>query len=197
MLRLLYTLTFLLYFSTSFSQKINLQEALAKSPVDSQFYYLSAMSRSQDADFKIIRKTNLAKIRRNVLDTVNGLRTEITALHSTNSSAASTLKNLKDSVQNLQVQLNQEKIKTDSITFLGIDFSKASYHTLVWLLICGLAIAFVATLVVFQKAKVDSTEAKSNASEFQNELLAFKKKSLEKEQVLKRQLLDEQLKRSN
>ncbi|WP_140937363.1 hypothetical protein [Sphingobacterium lumbrici] len=197
MLKFIHVLTFLLLISTAFGQKINLQEALTKSSIDSQFYYLNMLSRSQDVDFKVIRKTNLERIRQNTRDTLNSLHTEILELKNSSSSAVTANKDLTDSVQNLQTQLNVEKLKTDNISFLGVNFSKSGYHTLVWLLIIVLTIAFIATLFAFRKAKVDTVASKRNAEEFQEELHAYKKKALEKEQQLKRQLLDEQLKRNS
>lgn len=197
MLKFIHVLTFLLFISHAFGQKINLQEALTKSTIDSQFYYLNMLSRSQDADFKVIRKTNLERIRQNTRDTLSGLRNEIRELKNSSSSSLNTNKELTDSVQNLQTQLEAEKRKTDSISFLGTDFSKSGYHTFVWILIIVFAIAFIATLFAFRKAKVDTVASKKNAEEFQEELHAYKKKALEKEQQLKRQLLDEQLKRNS
>ncbi|MBE8721842.1 hypothetical protein [Sphingobacterium pedocola] len=197
MLKLIHAITFLLFISNAFGQKINLQEALTKSSIDSQFYYLNMLSRSQDADFKIIRKTNLERIRQNTRDTLNTLRNEIRELKNSSSSTVSTNVALTDSVQHLQTQLDAEKLKTDSISFFGANFSKGGYHTLVWILIIVLAIAFTIALFAFRKAKVDTVSSKKNAEEFQEELHAYKKKALEKEQQLKRQLLDEQLKRNS
>ncbi|TJZ61814.1 hypothetical protein FAZ15_04660 [Sphingobacterium olei] len=197
MLKFIHALTFLLFISSAFGQKINLQEALTKSSIDSQFYYLNILSRSQDADFKIIRKTNLERVRQNTRDTLKTLRTEIQNLKQSSSSSVSANQQLTDSVQNLQTRLDAEKLKTDSISFFGIDFSKSGYHTLVWILIIVLAVALIATLFAFRTAKVDTVASKRNAEEFQEELHAYKKKALEKEQQLKRQLLDEQLKRNS
>jgi len=197
MLKFIHALAFLLFISSAFGQKINLQEALTKSSIDSQFYYLNILSRSQDADFKIIRKTNLERVRQNTRDTLKTLRTEIQNLKQSSSSSVSANQQLTDSVQNLQTRLDAEKLKTDSISFLGIDFSKSGYHSFVWLLIIVLAIAFLATFFAFRKAKVDTVSSKKTAEEFQEELQIHKKKALEKEQLLKRQLLDEQLKRNS
>ncbi|KGE14996.1 hypothetical protein [Sphingobacterium deserti] len=171
--------------------------AIQKGSLSEQFTNLSNLSKSQSADFKIIRKTNLEIVRRNVLDSISVYQKEISTLKANSSSSVTTVKNLKDSVTTLDTQLQAERQKTDSISFLGIDFAKGTYHTVVWTVIVVLAIAFMATLGSFRKAKVDTNEHKKTTEELQEELQTLRKKSMEKEQILKRQLLDEQMKRNS
>ncbi|MGH2622986.1 MAG: hypothetical protein ACRDE7_04905 [Sphingobacterium sp.] len=174
-----------------------LQQKLMTSSLDSQFVYLNLQSRSQDASFKIIRKTNLDIIRRNVKDSLNTYRKQIVELKNNASSSVENIQSLKDSVNNLSSSLALEVKKTDSISFLGIDFAKGSYHTMVWTIILVLGAAFFGTLFAFRKAKVDTEESKTTVDELQEELQTLRKKTMEREQLLKRQLLDEQLKRNS
>ncbi|MVZ62304.1 hypothetical protein [Sphingobacterium humi] len=174
-----------------------LQQKLKTSSLDSQFVYLNLYSKSQSADFKIIRRANLETIRHNVRDSLSTYRKKIAELSNNASSSAGNIKGLQDSVQSLSSQLEQEQQKTDSISFLGINFAKGSYHTLVWVIIIVLAAAFAGTLFAFRKAKVDTVDSKNTVDELQEELQTLRKKSMEREQHLKRQLLDEQLKRNS
>ncbi len=174
-----------------------LQQKLKTSSLDSQFVYLNLYSKSQSADFKIIRRANLETIRQNVRDSLSTYRKKIADLSNNASSSAGNIKGLQDSVQSLSSQLEQEQQKTDSISFLGINFAKGSYHTLVWVIIIVLAAAFAGTLFAFRKAKVDTVDSKNTVDELQEELQTLRKKSMEREQHLKRQLLDEQLKRNS
>ena len=192
-------LSFILLFwvlSPSLSAQ-SLQQKLKTSPLDSQFVYLNLQSRNQDKDFKIIRKTNLDIIRQNVKDSLSTYKKQISELKGDASSSAGSITGLQDSVKNLSAALEQEQQKTDSISFLGIQFSKSSYHMMVWIIIVVLAIALFAILAAFRKAKVDTDESKHTVDELQEELQSLRKKSMEREQQLKRQLLDEQLKRNS
>lgn len=190
---LLFTVT-----SSGFAQsKPMLPTALQQGSIDSQFHYLSTLSRNQDADFKLIRRTNLEIVRKNALDSINKLKTEISNLQSASSSSVTTITGLRDSIQTIESDLQTERQKTDSISFLGIDFSKSSYHTMVWSLIIGFVIAFLIALFSFRKAKVDTEEYRKTVDQLQDELQTTKKRAMEKEQVLKRQLLDEQLRRNS
>lgn len=181
--------------STLFGQ--TLQQKLKTASLDSQFVYLNLQSRNQDKDFKIIRKTNLDIIRQNVKDSLSIYKKQISGLKGDASSTEGSLQTLQDSVTNLSAALQTEQQKTDSISFLGIQFSKSSYHTMVWVIIIVLAIALFGILAAFRKAKVDTEESKNTVDELQEELQTLRKKSMEREQLLKRQLLDEQLKRNS
>ncbi|MGJ1203581.1 hypothetical protein [Sphingobacterium lactis] len=174
-----------------------LQQKLMTSSLDSQFVVLNLQSRSQDKDFKIIRKTNLDIIRKNVRDSLNTYKKQIATLRGDASSSEGNILGLQDSVKSLSAALSAEQQKTDSISFLGIQFSKSSYHTMVWVIIIVLAAALFGILAAFRKAKVDTTESKNTVDELQEELQTLRKKSMEREQLLKRQLLDEQLKRNS
>ncbi|WP_437919095.1 hypothetical protein [Sphingobacterium sp. LRF_L2] len=198
MLKQILQFTIILFSFTAFGQtKPMLPYAIQKGTLNEQFINLSNLSKSQNADFKIIRKTNLDIVRTNVLDSISRYQKEIAELKNSSSSSVTTVKNLKDSVTTLDSQLQAEKQKTDSIAFLGIDFAKGTYHAVVWSVIVVLAIAFLATLASFRKAKVDTNEHKKTTEELQDELQTLRKKSMEKEQILKRQLLDEQMKRNS
>lgn len=190
---------FLFVSIVSFAQpQPTLQQKLQSNlPIQSQFQVLLNQSRNQDADFKIIRKSNIDIIQRNVSDSIAKYTKEIASLKANSSSSVQQVQSLKDSVQTLSESLRVEQEKTDSISFLGIDFSKPSYHMLVWSIIAILGLAFFIILFSFRKAKVDAVEHQKTAEEVQNDFQAYKKKAMETEQKLKRQLLDEQMKRES
>lgn len=188
----------LLFFCFNSFAQLTLQQKLQTDiPLNTQFQLLLSQSRSQDADFKIIRKSNIEIIQRNVNDSIARYTKEITALKKNSSSSSQQVEILQDSVEALSQSLAEEQKKTDSISFLGNNFSKSAYHTMVWSIIIVLAILSFALLTVYRKAKVDAVEHQKTVDELQNEFQAYKKKAMETEQKLKRQLLDEQLKRDS
>jgi len=181
-----------------FAQQPTLQQKLQSNlPLQTQFQVLLNQSRNQDVDFKVIRKSNVEIIQRNVVDSISKYTKEIATLKNNSSSSVQQVQSLKDSVHTLSQSLQVEQAKTDSISFIGIDFGKSTYHTLVWSIIGVLAVALFIILVSFRKAKVDAVEHQKTAEDVQNEFQVHKKKALETEQKLKRQLLDEQMKRDS
>lgn len=196
--RLLAIAVFGLFFSLhSQAQSQNgLPYAIQKGSLTTQFTNITNMSRSFEGDFKLIRKSNLEIIKNNVLDSISGYQKQIADLKANSSTAVNSVAGLRDSVKTLDTELQAERSKTDSIGFLGMDFAKGSYHTMVWSIIAVLALAFVISFFSFRKAKVDTIDHKKTAEELSDELQTLRKKSIEKEQILKRQLLDEQLKKN-
>jgi len=192
-------LSAILFFTitSSFAQLTLQQKLQSNLKLNDQFSVLLLQSKSQDADFKIIRKSNVEIIQRNVNDSISKYTKEIADLKANSSSSINSVKNLKDSLTAVTTELDLEKKKTDSIAFLGIDFSKGSYHTIVWSIIVVLALAFLGTLFSYRKSKVDTDEHRKTVDQLQEELQTLRKKSMEKEQQLKRQLLDEQMKRNS
>ncbi|HMR18753.1 MAG TPA: hypothetical protein PKA53_05600 [Sphingobacterium sp.] len=197
MSRLLLFIALILFASTSPAQMTLQQKLQSESDIDTQFTILLNQSRSQDADFKIIRRSNLDIIRKNISDSLSSYKREIAKLQNLSSNSTGTIKSLQDSIASLESQLHDERKKTDSIGFLGVDFNKGTYHSMVWAIIAILGIILFIVLASFRKARIDAVEHKATAEEVQNELQAVKKKAMEKEQQLKRQLLDEQLKRNS
>lgn len=165
-------------------------DGLKKGSLSNQFDHLNYISKN-NYDFKMVRKSNLEIVKRNVIDTVAKLHKEISSLKSSSSNYSSNTKNLQDSIQVLNDQLAQEKEKTESLSFLGINTSKAFYNTVVWTIIGILAVATFIFLFSYRKAKVDTVEFQKTAEQSQEEFATFRKKAMEKEQLLKRQLQDE------
>jgi len=195
MLKTLLSAIILLTAVNSFSQQLTLQQKLQSNlNLDSQFQVLLAQSKTLETDFKVVRKTNIEIIQKNVSDSIAKYTKEIASLKNSSSSSVETVTSLRDSLQATQSELAIETAKTDSIGFLGIDFNKGTYHTIVWIIIGILALALVIILASFRKAKVDAVEHQKTAEEAQNNFQTYKKKAMETEQKLKRQLLDEQLK---
>ena len=197
MLKSILSVILFLTISSSFAQLTLQQKLQSDLKLNEQFSVLLLQSRSQDVDFKIIRKSNIEIIQRNVEDSIAKYTKEIADLKKNSSSSVNDVKNLKDSLTAVTAALDVETKKTDSISFLGIDFSKGSYHTIVWSIIIVLALAFLGTLASYRKSKIDTDEHRKSVDQLQEELQILRKKSIEKEQQLKRQLLDEQLKRNS
>lgn len=178
-------------------QQPTLQQKLQSDvDINTQFQLLLNQSRNQDAAFKIIRRTNVEIIQKNVADSLSSYRKKIAQLTSSSSASSGTIKALEENVSSLQAALSEEQLKTSTIVFFGIHFKKGTYHAIVWTIILTLVLALLVSLFSLRKATVDVVEHKKTSEDAQQELQAFKKKAMEKEQQLKRQLLDEQLKRN-
>lgn len=196
--RFLLSALFILFSVLCFSQQLTLQQKLQTNiDIQDQFQSLLSQSRNLESDFKMVRRSNIEIIQRNVADSLAAYKKEITELKTSTSESSAIIISLRDSLDKVQAELNLETSKKDNINFVGIDFNKKTYHIFVWTIIIVLAITLLFISFSFRKAKVDAIEHQKTAEEVQDTFHAFKKKAMETEQKLKRQLLDEQLKNNS
>ena len=83
------------------------------------------------------------------------------------------------------------KLLKNSISFLGIKLNKSTYTITVWSIILLLIIALFYFIYQYKNSYQIILHAKKNVLEAENELTNNMKKSLEREQKLRRQLQDE------
>lgn len=163
---------------------------LLEGSIDSQFIELNNISRNQD-QHKLIRRANLDQVRSNVADSLSHYKKELIDLKSQIAEHSTVTNNLQDSIQNLKAQIQEFEKEKDSIGFLGMQFSKTAYSIIVWSII---AVLILIVFVLFQRLisnSITTKEAKSRVDEIQEEFDKHRKKALEKEQKLMRQLQDE------
>ena len=101
------------------------------------------------------------------------------------------LKNVNEVLGILDLDMKLLITKKNSISFLGIQLNKSTYTITVWSIILLLIIALFYFIYQYKNSYSILSESKSNLSETEEELTIYKKKSLEREQKLRRQLQDE------
>src|SRR5690606_23673482 len=150
MRRIVVFAVFISTLSTLTAQQPTLQQKLhSESDINTQFQLLLSQSRNQDSDFKLIRRSNVEIIQKNVNDSITSYRNDSNELKSLTATSSSTIQSLQDTVSSLQTQLDAEQQKTSSIGFLGMVFNKGAYHAMVWSIIAVLAVVLVIVLASF------------------------------------------------
>ena len=161
-----------------------------KGSLDSQFFHLNRISRNQEG-FKLIRRGNLDFIQHNVLDSIQRYQGEIIQKTEEIAELEERKSQLTDSLQAAHRELLVVENESQMVRLLGISMSLVIYHWLVWVLILTLLVTLVLVLIRFRQHRVNARDALESLSTIQEEYDTFRKKSLEKEQKLKRQLQDE------
>lgn len=169
--------------------------SLQSGTIDSQFIYLNRISRNHEG-FKLIRPANLAIIRQNVADSLTAWRNQIYETEQQLSVLRRELSEQRDTLRQAQQEVARVNKEIDYINFLGIDFKKSTYHLIVWTLIIVLVLILMVSAIRFQRGNAQAREARATLEEVQTELERHRKKALEREQKLKRQLQDEINKRN-
>lgn len=158
--------------------------------VKNQFDYLITKSYKYK-DFKNVKTTWLYKIKANVADSLTASKKEILSSYKTINSQKRTIDSLKltlnssgDTITNLNSQI-------ESISFIGIQFKKETFKTIMLSIIGVLAALLLLFITKFKSSNSITTQTKLNLKEVEDEYEDHRKRALEREQKVMRRLQDE------
>ena len=163
-------------------------------PISSQFEYLTSKSGNYNANgirYEVVKLTFIEKLRQNVLDSLkvyNKKTAELNATIAESEGTINTLKNKLEETTNNLMEVNEEK---DSISFLGIMIAKGTYNFMLWTIITGLLLLLLFFIYRFRQSNILTQEAKSGLSDLEMEYEDHRRRALEREQKISRQLQDE------
>lgn len=178
-----------LFTATSFSQETPLQQ----NTVDVQFRTLYKNSNNYQ-EYKVVKKSAYGLLHTNVLDSLKNFKTKIQQKNALISSQKSNIGTLEKDNKEVNTKLTIAISKADSIGLFGIQLAKGMYSILLFAIILALIAMLALFIYKFKNSSVITTEAKSNLAFVENEFNLFRKKALEREQKLRRQLQDEIIK---
>lgn len=142
-------------------------------------------------NYKVILKEQYLNLKLNVLDSIKDSKRLILEIENRLHTKNSTLKKTKEQLVSAEFNLKEVIQKANSMTFMGVQLNKTSYNLLLWLLIIFLISTSVYFIFKFKKSMVITKEARRILLENEKALEIHKKKSLVREQKLRRQLQDE------
>lgn len=142
-------------------------------------------------DYKVIKKTELSKLRKDVNAYANSLNEEIAGLNDTIAKQNSTINALRSQVKKTDEELNNVSAEKNAMIFMGIQTSKGVYHTFVWGVIALLALLLVVFILKFKTSNSSTRSSIMQLQSTEAELEDLRRRSIEKEQKLGRQLQDE------
>ena len=199
-LKSLFVLFFLLM--SVFSQSQNpkrqalINESLKNDNIKTQFMVLREKSPSYQ-NFKNIRLVYFNKLKSNVLDTLNSFNNKLKTANSKIDEQHTKIEKLNASIQEIKGNLSSVTEEKDSINFFGIKTNKATYNTALWSIISVLLLTTLFFLFRYKSSNKLTKDAKTAFKEVEDEYEIHRKKSLEREQVLRRKLQDEINKQRN
>ncbi len=184
----------LLSFQFQYGQQEEEDLSLDGGTIKSQFEYLYKSSGNYHADgrrYEVVRTISLDKLRDNVLDTINAANTQAAKLHATITGHENTISSLNDQLKETTDNLNKVTEEKDSMSFLGAQVSKGTYNFILWTIILGLFLLLLLFIYKFRRSNFLTQEAKSNLSDLETEYEDHRRRALEREQRISRQLQDE------
>ena len=170
------------------------EPSLEGGTINSQFQYLydkSGNYRAEGRRYEVVRTINLDKLRQNVIDTINAANQKAKQLQQVITTQESTIASLNESLEETTKNLNAVTEEKDSMSLLGAQVSKATYNVILWTLIFGLLLLLLLFIFKFRQSNVLTQEAKSSLAALESEYEDHRRRALEREQRISRQLQDE------
>lgn len=158
--------------------------------VENQFKELYKKSNNYQI-YKVIKKNDFLALQKSTLDSVKTLKKSISTKEKQINQHLTSIKELQAKIKNLNTDLSTSIAKEDAISLLGIQLKKGTYNTILWSIIIGLFTALAFFVYKFNNSNTVTRETKDLLLETEEEFETHKKKAIEKEQKLRRQLQDE------
>ncbi|WP_339837641.1 tRNA (guanine-N1)-methyltransferase [uncultured Maribacter sp.] len=195
--RILLLVAFLFVANQQFAQDVEEEDdklSLDEGPISNQFDYVAKRSGNYRADgirYEVVKETNLFKIRKNVLDSIAAMNKKTSELKSTIAEHETTITSLNKKLEETTTNLSSVTEEKDSMSFIGIPVSKGTYNFILWTIIGGLFLLLGLFIYRFRNSNILTQEAKQNLSELEVEYEDHRRRALEREQKISRQLQDE------
>lgn len=142
-------------------------------------------------EYKVIKKSQLATLRKSILDSVSNLKSQIGNQNSEVGKQRSQIDSLTDNLKRTKEDLALSREKEDGIKVLGILTSKSNYNTIMWSIIAILLLISGFLFYRFLNSHKIINAAELKIAEMEIELEDYRRNSLEREQKLRRKLQDE------
>ena len=156
---------------------------LDSASIESQLDYIQQRTRIYN-DFRAIREDIFLKIKRNVLDSLDGTKLEISHLNSKLSERNFQIETLNTDLARTKNERDDAIRNKDSFSIIGIQLNKGLYNTIMWFIVLGLTALAVILFLLFKRTHLVTTQVKNELESTQNEFEEYKKNSREKYEKL-------------
>lgn len=190
-MRLFITIFLLIVKSSFIFSQAEITEPITESKtIEGQFNKMYRISSTYQA-YKVIDKDAFIVLKNNVLDSIKKTKKALVELKNLLKDERETITYLNESINKTQLELENALSKEDTISFLGIPLNKLIYNLILWMIIIGLAGGLGFFVFKFFRSNVLTKQAQENLITVEEEFEAHRKKAIEREQKLRRQLQDE------
>jgi len=145
-------------------------------------------------DYKVIKRGLITQLKKQVLDSLQKQRMAFAKANDNIIQLQKKIDQQSQEITGLQQNITNLQAEKDQISFLGFPVGKLKYQIIMWSLVTLLALGLLFFIFKFKNSNQITQTAKKNLEKLEEEYDAFRSKSLEREQLLKRQLLDEKKK---
>ena len=158
--------------------------------IENQFDNIFRKS-SNYQQYKVINRQQFLQLKAIVNDSLLELKKETLAVNNLLNTSKTNITRLSSEISNLKSIIENTKKEKNTVSFLGIELSKTMANLLLWLLILGLLGGLIFFAFKFKKSNILTSEAQHNLLFSEQEFEQHRKRAIEREQKIRRELLDE------
>lgn len=184
----------LICFQTLDAQSVSSQEAIDDNSIQGQFETLIRKStnyRQNGKRYEVVRLLELNAVQKNVLDSLQSANNSINQLKSTIAENETAISSLNTKLDETTKKLNTLTEEKDSMPFFGSMVSKGTYKLIVWSIIIALIILLALFIYKFKNSNTLTLQAKTTLADLETEYEQHRRRALEREQKISRELHDE------
>lgn len=169
-------------------------EELENGTIEGQMEFLfkgSSNYTNNGIRYKVLRTRELEKLHGNILDSLNNIKKQVSDLSKSIGNQDEIINDLKLKLDETSGKLEQTNSEKDSISLFGKTVSKMTYGVTMWTIIIVLLLLLGHFIYRFSLSNTLTQEAKSKLQDLETEYEDHRRKALEREQRISRQLHDE------
>lgn len=187
--KFIFILTLFIGFSLC-AQEVEVEIEEKDNSIQGQFDELYKKSSTYQV-YKVVSKEKYQILKKNVLDSIKEIKALVSEKESLLKSEREKTKNTNELLAKTQADLVASNKKENSISLFGFQMSKIKYNLLLWSIIIVSLLLLFYFVFKFFRSNTLTKEAQNNLLDVEQEFEQHRKKSLEREQKLRRQLQDE------
>ena len=183
----LYLFIFCLLMSIdTFSQKTT-NDTLSLSKQFEQAYRRS----SSYKDFKVIRKSTFQNLKKNTLDSIKIIDEKLKIESQKNTRLEQEISSFAKIRLEQDLELSEAILEKNTISFVGLKLKKNTFKIIIWSIFLTLIILICYFAYQLKDGIKITSQAKKELTSVEEEFNSYKKKSLVRDQKMRRQLQDE------
>lgn len=192
-IKLLFVALFSLFFQWQIVQAQD-SPSLDEGSIEEQFQTLEKKSgnyRANGIRYEVIKLFELNKLKKNVFDSLATANKTIAELEKTIAQNRSEINALNAKLEETTKNLNETRAEKDSMSFFGAMVSKGTYKLIMGILLFVLLLSLLFFIYRFRKSNYLTQQAKTALADLEEEYEQHRRRALEREQKISRQLQDE------
>ena len=142
-------------------------------------------------DFKVIRKSNFQNLKKNTLDSIKIIDEKLKIESQKNTRLEQEISSVAKIRLEQNLELSEAILEKNTISFVGLKLKKNTFKIIIWSIFFMLIIIICYLAYKLKDGVRITSQAKKELTRVEEEFNSYKKKSLVRDQKLRRQLQDE------